>query len=301
MEKRTLGRTDLEVSVIGFGAMTIGGAFGPVDDDESIRALHAAIDSGMNFIDTSDAYGDGRSESVIGKFLKERSDRDDILVFTKGGNNMITGKTDYTPDYIASALEGSLRRLGVTPALYMLHNPKEDNLAAEDSYALLEEAKDEGKIENWGVSVNTVAECDLTVSQNKASAMQMEYNILAQEAADSFARAMSADVGVISRMPLKRGFLSGNIDETHSFAEGDRREKTFTPENVRKLQGKLDDLREEADHLGISPAAAAIRFCVSNPNVSCVLPGIRTAEQAVQNAKCGESLPVDVVQRLQNV
>ena len=143
-------------------------------------------------------------------------------------------------------------------------------------------------------------EPDVSNSQRRAATLQMEYNILAQEAADSFARAKSADVGVISRMPLKRGFLSGKIDETYSFAEGDRRKKTFTPENVRKLQGKLDALRGEADSLGISPAAAAIRFCVSNQNVSCVLPGIRTADQAVQNARCGESLPVDVVQRLQD-
>jgi myo-inositol catabolism protein IolS len=299
MEKRVLGETGLEVSVIGFGAMTIGGAFGPVDDDESNRALHAAIDAGMNFIDTSDAYGGGRSESVIGGFLEERSDRDDILVFTKGGNNMSTGNTDFTPGYIAKALESSLRRLGVTPALYLLHNPTAENMMAEDSYALLEKAKHDGKIANWGVSVNTVAECELAVSQGKPSVIQMEYNILTQEAADSFARAKAAGVGVVARMPLKRGFLSGSIDETSEFAEGDRRKKMFSPARIRELQGKLEELRDEADELGISPAAAAIRFCVSNPNVSCVLPGIRTAEQSIQNASCGRSLPFEVVQRLQ--
>lgn len=301
MERRMLGSTGLEVTVVGFGAMTIGGAFGPVDDSESTRALHAAIDGGMNFIDTSDAYGEGRSENVIGKFLKERSDRDEIIIFTKGGNNMSTGKTDFTPEYIASALEGSLQRLGVTPELYLLHNPKEDNMAAEDSYAFLESAKDEGKIKNWGVSVNTVAECDLAVSQNKASVMQMEYNILGQEPADSFARAKAAGVGVISRVPLKRGFLSGRIDETFEFAEGDRRKNMFSPENIRKLQGKLNELKDVAGQLNITPAAAALRFCVSNPNVSCVIPGIRTAEQSIQNAACGDPLPVEAVKRLHEV
>jgi aryl-alcohol dehydrogenase-like predicted oxidoreductase len=300
MDKRALGRTGLEVSVIGFGAMTIGGAFGPVDDDESNRALHAAIDAGMNFIDTSDAYGRGRSENVIGRFLKERPDRDDILVLTKGGNNMSTGKTDFTPRYIADALEGSLQRLGVTPALYMLHNPKEDNLAAEDSYALLEKAKEDGKIANWGVSVNTVAECDLAVAQGKPSVIQMEYNTLRQEAALSVTRANAAGVGVIARMPLKRGFLSGSIDESSEFAEGDRRKTMFSPENIRKLKGKLDELRDEADKLGISPAAAAIRFCVSNRDVSCVLPGIRTAEQSILNSSYGQPLPIEVVRRLQD-
>ena len=95
MERRTLGRTGLEVTAIGFGAMTIGGAFGPVDDDESNRALHVAIDAGMNFIDTSDAYGVGHSETVIGKFLTERSDRGEILIFTKGGNDMATGRAQF--------------------------------------------------------------------------------------------------------------------------------------------------------------------------------------------------------------
>jgi len=301
MEKRILGNTGLEVTVVGFGAMTIGGAFGPVDDNESNRALHAAIDGGMNFIDTSDAYGGGRSENVIGQFLKERSDRNDIIIFTKGGNNMSTGKTDFTPEYIAGALEGSLQRLGMTPDLYLLHNPKEDNMAAEDSYALLEKAKDDGKIKNWGVSLNTVSECDLAVSQGKPSVMQMEYNILGQEPADSFARAKAAGVGVISRVPLKRGFLSGRIDEAFEFAEGDRRKNMFSPENIRKFQDKLNKLQDVAGQLNISPAAAALRFCVSNPDVSCVIPGIRTAEQSTQNAACGEPLPIEAVKRLQEI
>ncbi len=301
MEKRTLGNTGLEITVVGFGAMTIGGAFGPVDDGESNRALHAAIDGGMNFIDTSDAYGGGRSENVIGKFLKERSDRDDIVIFTKGGNDMSTGKTDFTPEYIGGALEASLQRLGATPDLYLLHNPKENNMAAEDSYALLEKAKDGGKIKNWGVSVNTIPECDLVVSQGKSSVMQMEYNILSQEPAGSFDRAKAAGVGVISRVPLKRGFLSGRIDETFEFAEGDRRKKMLSPENIRKFQDKLNKLQDVAGQLNITPAAAALRFCVSNPNVSCVIPGIRTAEQSTQNAACGEALPPEAVKRLQEL
>ena len=110
MEKRTLGRTGLEVSVIGFGAMTIGGIFGPVDDAVSNQALHAAVDAGINFIDTSDAYGAGHSERVIGAFLKERADRQQIIVCTKGGNNMVTGARTFTPDYIRNCVEGSLQR-----------------------------------------------------------------------------------------------------------------------------------------------------------------------------------------------
>ena len=299
MERRTLGRTGLEVTVIGFGAMTIGGAFGPVDDEESSRALHVAVDAGMNFIDTSDAYGAGHSETVIGKFLAARSDRGDILVFTKGGNDMTTGRRNFTPDHIGACLEGSLKRLGVDAIdYYQLHNPNVENMAAEDSYALLEQARGDGKIKHWGVSVNTVEECDLAVEQNKPATLQMEYNVISQEAAPVFARAKAANVGVISRVPMKRGFLSGRIDEAFEFAEGDRRKNILSPENIRKFQGQLSRVREVAENLGISPAQAAIRFCVSNENVSCVIPGIRTPEQAAQNAACGDPLPAEAVKRM---
>ena len=302
MERRTLGRTGLEVTVIGFGAMTIGGAFGPVDDEESSRALHVAVDAGMNFIDTSDAYGAGHSETVIGKFLAERSDRGDILVFTKGGNDMTTGRRNFTPDHIGACLEGSLKRLGVDAIdYYQLHNPNVENMAAEDSYALLEQARGDGKIKYWGVSVNTVEECDLAVEQNKPATLQMEYNVISQEAAPAFARAKAANVGVISRVPMKRGFLSGRIDEAFEFAEGDRRKNILSPENIRKFQGQLSRVREVAENLGISPAQAAIRFCVSNENVSCVIPGIRTPEQTAQNAACGDPLPAEAVKRMQEV
>ncbi|HBK81664.1 MAG TPA: hypothetical protein DDZ83_18675 [Nitrospinae bacterium] len=302
MEKRMLGNTGLEVTVIGFGAMTIGGAFGPVDDGESNRALHAAIDGGINFIDTSDAYGAGRSENIISQFLKERSDRNDIIIFTKGGNNMATGQRDFTPEYISNALENSLKRLEIEAIdLYLLHNPNLDNMQAEDSYAVLEKAKDDGKLKNWGVSVNTDAECDYAVGQSKPSVMQMEYNILEQSPAESFARAKSAGMGVISRVPLKRGFLSGRIDETFEFAEGDRRKKMLSPENIQKFQAKLNRLQDIAGQLKISPATAALRFCVSNTDVTCVIPGIRTPEQSTQNAACGEALPPEAVTRLREL
>lgn len=302
MEKRTLGSTGLQVTVIGFGAMTIGGVFGPVDDAESNRALHQAIDCGMNFIDTSDAYGTGHSESVIGRFLKERKDRGGILILTKGGNNMTTGKTEFTPGYIGKALEESLKRLGVERIdLYQLHNPAVSNMQAEDSYALLEKAKADGKIRHWGVSLNTVEECDLAARQERPAVMQMEYNVINQEAAPSFARAKKAGLGVISRVPLKRGFLSGRIDEAFEFAEGDRRKRILSPDNIRKFQTQLRRVQEVAAQLGATPAEAAIRFCVSNPDVSCVIPGIRTSEQSRQNAKSCEPLPPEAVKRLEEV
>jgi aryl-alcohol dehydrogenase-like predicted oxidoreductase len=299
MEKRKLGNTGLEVTVIGFGAMTIGGAFGPVNDDDSTAALHAAIDAGMNFIDTSNAYGEGRSESLIGAFLKTRADRDNILIISKGGNNMVTRQRNFEPTYIAKCLEESLQRLGrETIDMYLLHNPTVENMKALDSYAVLDKAKADGKIRHWGVSVNTVEECDFAAAQGRPSAMQMEYNVMNQSAAKAFAAAKTAGLGVISRVPLGRGFLSGRIDESKQFSDDDTRKRALTPENIRKFQTHLDKVKALAAELGVSPAELAVRFCVSNPNVSCVIPGVRTAEQARQNAASTAPLPAGIMAQL---
>jgi aryl-alcohol dehydrogenase-like predicted oxidoreductase len=157
MQKRRFGNTAFEVTVLGFGAMTIGGAFGAVDDNENMSALHAAIDAGMNFIDTSNAYGEGRSETLVGQFLAERSDRDDILVHNKGGNNLATRQRNFEPGYIQTCLDESVARLGRAIDFYMPHNPNVDNMSAEDSYEVLERAQQAGKIRHWGVSVNNLA------------------------------------------------------------------------------------------------------------------------------------------------
>jgi aryl-alcohol dehydrogenase-like predicted oxidoreductase len=299
MEKRKLGNTGLEVTVIGFGAMTIGGAFGPVNDDDSTAALHAAIDSGMNFIDTSNAYGEGRSESLIGAFLKTRTDRDNILIISKGGNNMVTRQRNFESTYIAKCLEESLQRLGrETIDVYLLHNPTVENMKALDSYAVLEKAKADGKIRHWGVSVNTVEECEFAAAQGRPSAMQMEYNVMNKSAAEAFAAAKAAGLGVISRVPLARGFLSGRIDESKQFSDDDTRKRALTPENIRKFQTHLDKVKALAAELGVSPAALAVRFCISNPNVSCVIPGVRTAEQARQNAASTAPLPAGIMAQL---
>jgi len=302
MEKRTLGRTGLHVAVIGFGAMPIGGIYGPVDDTVSTKALHAAIDAGMNFIDTSDAYGAGHSERVVGAFLKERSDRDQLIVCTKGGNNMVTGVRNFTPDYIRGCLEGSLQRLGIEAIdVYLLHNPTLQNMQAGDSFDVLETYKTQGKIKHWGVSVNTLPECDYVVSSGVPAVMQMEYNLLDQSAAEVFARSHAAGVGVISRVPLVRGLLSGRIDEHATFADGDRRRQFFAP---NRLSGMLPRVRHIQDIIaasGLSLVEAAMRFCVSNPHAAVVIPGIRTPEQARANAATCEPLPAAVLDRLRQL
>ena len=302
MEKRKLGRTGLEVSVVGFGAMTIGGVFGPVDDNESLRALNTAVDEGINFIDTSDAYGTGHSEEVIAKFLKERSDRDRILIGTKGGNNMVARQLNFTPAYIQNCVESSLKRLGMeTIDLYLLHNPTLDNIKNEDSFDLLDSFVEQGKIKHWGVSVNTVPECEGTLTNGRPAVMQMEYNFLERDPEAVFEKANAAGIGIISRVPFKRGFFTGRFKAGHNFAEGDIRARLLTPENMIKFKARLDKLQEIADETGMSTAELALRFCISNNNVATVATGTRTAEQAGQNAAFGSALPVELFKRLQNL
>lgn len=301
MERRTLGRTGLEVSVVGFGAMTIGGIYGPVDDAVSIQALHAAIDAGMNFIDTSDAYGAGHSEEVIGAFLRERSDRDQILLCTKGGNNMVTGVTNFTPEYIRGCVEGSLKRLGIEALdVYLLHNPTLDNLKAGDSFDLLDALQAQGKIKHWGVSLNTIAECEFAVANGRPAVFQMEYNLFEQQPAAVFAKAHAAGLGVISRVPLKRGLLSGRFDAQDAFESQDRRGRIFA-RDFTTLVARGQRIAETIAHSGWPRAAVALRFCVSNPHVAVTIPGIRTPEQARANAAASQPLPPEMVETLRHL
>jgi aryl-alcohol dehydrogenase-like predicted oxidoreductase len=212
---------------------------------------------------------------------------------------MVTRQRNFESTYIAKCLEESLQRLGrETIDVYLLHNPTVENMKALDSYAVLEKAKADGKIRHWGVSVNTVEECEFAAAQGRPSAMQMEYNVMNQSAAEAFAAAKAAGLGVISRVPLARGFLSGRIDESKQFSDDDTRKRALTPENIRKFQTHLDKVKALAAELGVSPAALAVRFCISNPNVSCVIPGVRTAEQARQNAASTAPLPAGIMAQL---
>ena len=158
MQYRTLGRTGLRVSVIGLGTMVHAGHFGPMKDSESLGAIDAALELGVNFIDTSDAYGAGYSETLLGNALKGR--RDKVILATKGGNVMVgpdRGKRNFAPAYIGRVLEESLKRLQTDHVdLYQLHNPTVDVIEHGEVWEVLERAKKEGKIRHYGVSINTI-------------------------------------------------------------------------------------------------------------------------------------------------
>lgn len=289
MEYRTLGRTGLRVSAVGLGTMVHAGHFGPRKDEESLSAVEAALDLGVNFIDTSDAYGAGASETLLGKALKGRRDR--VLLATKGGNTMVgpnRGRRNFSVDYISRVLEESLRRLQTDYVdLYQLHNPTVDVLEQDEIRDLLERRKQEGKIRYYGVSINTMEEGIAAVRGGRYDTIQIEYNLLAQEPArEVFPLAREAGVGVIARVPLRRGLLAGKLTpaDRERFRDGDVREKMLAGEKFGQELKKVERLRFLAREPGQSLAAAAIAFCLADPAVATVIPGARQARQMRENA-----------------
>lgn len=289
MHYRTLGRTGLRVSVVGLGTMVHAGHFGPMKDSESLSAIDAALDLGVNFIDTSDAYGAGYSETLLGKALQGR--RDKVILATKGGNVMVgpdRGKRKFDPPYIAHVLEESLQRLQTDQIdLYQLHNPTVDVIEHGEVWEVLEGAKKEGKIRYYGVSINTIEEGIAAVKDGRSDTIQLEYNLLAQEPAEKvLPLAQKANVGVIARIPLRRGVLTGKMTmaDEQRFQGEDVRARSYKGEAFAKELAKAEQLRFLVHGPVKSLGQAAIAFCVAHPAVSVTIPGARNESQMRENA-----------------
>jgi len=292
MEYRTLGRTGLRVSVIGLGTMVHAGHFGPMKDGESLGAIEAALDLGVNFIDTSDAYGAGYSETLLGKALKGK--RDKVILATKGGNVMVgpdRGKRIFTADYIGRVMEESLERLQTDRIdLYQLHNPDVEVIRRGEVWELLEGRKREGKIRYYGVSINRVEEGMAAIEGGRSDTIQIEYNLLDQEAAkEVFPQAQRAGVGVIARAPLRRSLLTGKFkpDDQQRFQGEDVRARNFAGELFKRELEKVEALRF-LTRPGRSLTQAAVAFAVAHPAVSVAIPGARDARQMRENAAAVE-------------
>lgn len=305
MQYRTLGRTGLRVSDVGFGAMTIGGEiFGATDDQESLRALHRAVDLGMNFIDTADAYGRGHSEELLAQVLKTR--RNEIVLATKGGNQFTVrqGLRNFDPDYITSALEASLKRLQIdTIDLYQLHNPSPEVMQRGEIFERLDRFKQEGKIRFYGVSLEKTEDGLVAIQTGKPDTLQVVYNILHQDPEERlFPLAQKENIGLIARVPLERGVLSGRFKSTAEFAQKDWRKGIFPEEGLAQTQAAVEKLgflvRDDVPNL----AQAALRFILSNSVVSSIIPGIRTVKQVEDNvAVSGKTLPVSDIGKLKEL
>ena len=322
MEYRTFGTTDLRVSVVGFGAWAIGGpgmagatpiGWGATDDELSRAALRRAHDKGVTFYDTADFYGLGRSEQLVGEVFGN-SDR--VVIATKVGHRLGGDGSiflDYSARHIRQACEQSLRRLRRdTIDLYQLHSARMVHLEQGECLEAMERLRDAGLIRYWGLSLNTFApasEADFLLDRGLGSGFQLVLNILNRRALPVVERAREAGVGVIARMALQFGLLTGAVRPGKAFAEDDHRAFRLSDEIISRTLGLLDPFWQEMAKEGITPTQAALSYAAAVPGVSTVIPGIRTPEQAEQNAAavvegsdlvraCVEAMPAEGCERI---
>ncbi|HLQ42319.1 MAG TPA: aldo/keto reductase [Thermoplasmata archaeon] len=297
MQTRTLGRTGLKVSEIGFGAWGIGGnahgnSYGPTEDAESIAAVHRAIEMGVNFFDTADVYGWGHSEEVLGEALRAR--RDNVYVATKVGGDFYHGgvRMNFDSGYIAFALERSLKRLRTDHVdVYQLHNPPAEMMGDPETYEVLEALKAEHKIDHYGVSVHEPSEAALCLGAGSPEVLQIPFSLFRQEwIEETLDAARKANVGIIAREPLGNGFLTGTIRPDARFPPGDIRHH-WPPAMVAGRVAAVKELSflVQPDR---TMAQAALRFVLAYPEVSVTIPGAKSVAQAEENAAASDAPPL---------
>ena len=288
MRYRRLGRTELQVSEVGFGCWGIGGnahghSYGPTDNAESLRAVARAFDLGCTFFDTADVYGHGLSEKLLGQALGKH--RQSCVIATKVGSDFYHGpfRKNFDRDYIGWALDKSLQRLRTEYIdLYQLHNPPLMMLERGEHYEVLDNLKQLGKIRHYGVSVHDAYEGSMAVHTGKPDAIQVEYNLLRQDPDEElFPQARDSDIGLIIRSPLCSGMLSGNYRADAVFDTSDVR-ATWPPGYLAMQADVADSVRSLATERR-TLAQAALRFVLDSPEISVVIPGIKTAAQAEEN------------------
>jgi aryl-alcohol dehydrogenase-like predicted oxidoreductase len=290
MRYRMLGRSQLMTSEVGFGGWAIGGGWGPVDDDTSIAAIRKAVDAGISFIDTADVYGDGHGEEVIGRAL-EGNARHRAIIATKAGLKSPSGH-DFSPEHVAEAAEGSLRRLNTEWVdVLQLHNPTRAALEDPELWETLRRLKAEGKIRAYGASVQSPREAMLAIENGDVDTVQVVFNVIDQDARALFETARAHNVGVIARVPLASGFPPASTRTTTSSTALDWR-AWLGPARCRQMLRRAQALEPVAHGLGSSRAQAALAFVLSYPDVAVTIPGVKTPEQAEENAASSDVAPV---------
>lgn len=311
MHYRKLGNTNLTVSEIGFGGWAIGGSadaggtplgWGKANDDESLATIRRAWELGVTFFDTSDSYGFGRSESLLGIVLSRR--RHEAVIATKVGVVRDADqrvRKDFTRQHISHAVDGSLKRLRTDYIdLYQLHNPTLDELARDDIHEAMDRLQEVGKIRFWGISVSTPEEGIEIIRRGWGYALQVLYNVLNQSPADQlFPLAKEKGYGVIARVPLASGLLSGKFRTDTVFAKDDVRQNFLTPKRLEEVIPRVDEVKSIIGGTARSLAEGALRFVLASDAVSTVIPGARNVRQVEMNASADEvRIPQDVVDKL---
>jgi aryl-alcohol dehydrogenase-like predicted oxidoreductase len=296
---RALGRTGLSVSEIGFGAWGIGGrtsgttSYGDTDDRTSLAALARALDCGITFFDTSAAYGNGHSETLLGQAFAGR--RDKVMIATKAGYDSWDRPPDFSADAVVASVEKSLARLRSDYVdLLQLHNPPAEALRDEGLRTALARLQADGKVRAWGVSAKSPAEAIEALAEFEAPVVQANFNMMDVRALDSglLAEAERRGAGFIGRTPLCFGFLSGTIGRDTAFPPGDHRLGWSQAQLDNWIDGASDLLQAVEAAPGTAGAQAALRFCLAFPAVSTIIPGILTPDEADQNAAASLAGPL---------
>ncbi|BAJ64689.1 MULTISPECIES: aldo/keto reductase [Anaerolinea] len=303
MEYRPLGRTGWKVSAISFGAWAIGGTWGPVQDEESIAALHRAIDMGVNFIDTADVYGDGRSERLIAQVKKSR--KEEIIVATKAGRRLNPHTAEgYNRQNLTTFVERSLKNLEVEALdLLQLHCPPTPVYYMPEVFGILDNLVAAGKIRYYGVSVEKVEEALKAIEYPNVQSVQIIFNVFRMRPAELFFReAARRQVGIIARVPLASGLLTGKITRETQFSPDDHRAfnrqgeafdrgETFSGVDLDIALQAVEELRPLVPP-GMTMTQFALRWILMFPEVTCAIPGAKRPSQAEENFSAADLPPL---------
>jgi aryl-alcohol dehydrogenase-like predicted oxidoreductase len=311
MRHRTLGKTGLQVSEVGFGAWAIGGSWGEVDDENSLKALHAAADAGVTFFDTADVYGDGRSERLIARFRKER--REPIVVATKAGRRGPQDFREFTRENLGAWIDQSRENLDVDRLdLIQLHSPPTDVYYHPEVFDAMDAFVAGGRIASYGVSVERVEEGLKAMEYPNVATVQIIYNVFRQRPAERFLEeARARNVGVIARVPLASGLLTGKFNRDTQFSATDHRNfnrhgesfdvgETFAGVDYETALDVVEELRALVP-ANATMAQMALRWILMNDGVTTVIPGAKTSEQARANAAAADlpELPKETMNRIE--
>jgi len=306
MQYTKLGQRGPNVSTIGFGAWAIGGMnWGPTDDKVSLKALHTALDEGVTFIDTADVYGFGHSEDLISTLLKERG-KGDLIIATKAGNDFYYAgeesddgygaiQQNYKKEYLIEAAEKSLKRLGLeTLDILQLHSPDLEKLEEDEPWEALTTLKDQGKIKHAGLSIQSFKESEqahlLERHKDILDVIQVRYNLLERKAEKVlFPEAIKNGVGVIVRIPMLFGLLSGKFNRQSIFEGDDHRRFNLDSEKLESYLTKMESMGDlYSRYSDWSPAQIALRYGVSHPACHVSIPGGKTPEQVIENCRASD-------------
>jgi aryl-alcohol dehydrogenase-like predicted oxidoreductase len=301
---RELGRTGWQVSEISFGAWGIGGGWGTTDDAESLAALHAALDMGVNFIDTADVYGDGRSERLVAQVLRERPG-ERIYVATKAGRRLSPHVAEgYNRENLTSFVERSLRNLAVEAIdLLQLHCPPTEVYYWPEVFGVLDDLVAAGKLRYYGVSVEKVEEALKAIEYPNVQSVQIIFNLFRHRPAELFfPQAQARQVGILVRVPLASGLLTGKMRPDTAFEENDHRRynrfgeafdvgETFSGVPYEVGLEAVEQLRPLVPE-GATMAQLALRWILMFSAVTCAIPGAKRPAQAADNATASDLLPL---------